>query len=112
MIGLIIIMSKSSAILLPITQKILNELGENIHLARLRRDFSAVLIAQRAGISRNTLREIEHGSPNVKIGLYLNVLFCLGLHNDLKTVAQDDELGRKLQDIGMVTKKRARKKEL
>ncbi len=97
-------------LLLPSPNKILKELGENIHLARLRRNFSATLIAERAGISRHTLREVEHGSPNVKIGIYLNILFCLGLHNDLKQVASDDELGRKLQDIGLVTKQRAKKK--
>jgi len=102
-------MSKSTIALLPSTHKILCDLGENIHLARLRRNLSTVMLAERAGISRNTLREIERGSANVKIGLYLNVLFSLGLHHDVKKVALDDDFGRKLQDLGLITKKRAKK---
>lgn len=97
-------------VVLPSIRKVLAALGENIKLARLRRNFSASVIAQRAGISRNTLREIEKGSPQVKIGLYATVIFCLGLHGDLSKVALDDELGRKLQDIGLITKKRAKKR--
>lgn len=99
-----------SLILLPSLQKILIQLGENIKLARLRRNFSATMIAERAGISRNTLHQIEQGNPNVKIGLYLTVLLCLGLHTDFIQVAKDDKLGRKLQDIGLVTRKRAKKR--
>ena len=102
-------MPKTTLTLLPTTHKILSALGENIHLARLRRRLSTIMLAERSGISRNTLRQIEKGSANVKIGLYLNVLFCLGLHNDFKSVATDDEFGHKLQDIGLITKKRAPK---
>lgn len=105
-------MGKNSVVIMPQLLKVLNELGENIKLARLRRNFSTTMLAERAHISRNTLREIEQGSPNVKLGLYLNVLFCLGLHKDLQLVARDDEMGRKLQDIGLVTKRRAQKSTL
>jgi transcriptional regulator with XRE-family HTH domain len=80
---------------------VLTELGENIKLARLRRRFSATLIAERAGITRNTLRAIEKGEASVTLGAYINVLHCLGLEKDLKVVARDDVLGRKLQDAGL-----------
>lgn len=100
-------MSREKIIILPVLQRILQELGENIRYARLRRRFSASLLAERAGISRNTLRAIESGYPSVTFGAYANVLLCLGLEKDLKLVAKDDILGRKLQDAGLPTKARA-----
>ena len=43
-------MTKKSTILLPQMQKILTVLGENIRLARLRRNITTKLEAERAGI--------------------------------------------------------------
>ena len=103
-------MSKKKIIALPSLQRLLAELGENIRLARLRRKFSTTLIAERAGIARNTLRAIEHGDPRVTFGAYVNVLLCLGLEKDLILIAKDDELGRKLQDANLPTKARAPRK--
>ncbi len=100
-------MSKKTRVLLPSLQRLLSEVGENIRLARLRRRFSASLVAERAGIARNTLRSIEHGDPSVAFGAYGNVLFSLGLEKDLKLIAKDDELGRKLQDLDLPIKARA-----
>ncbi len=68
-------------------------------------------VAERAGISRPTLLSIEKGSPSVSIGSFLQVLMVLGLENDLLSVAKDDELGRKLQDLNLTPKKRAPKIE-
>ncbi len=102
-------MSREKNIILPSLQRLLTELGENIRLARLRRKFSAALVAERAGISRNTLRAIERGDASVTFGAYANVLLSLGLEKDLRLIARDDELGRKLQDAGLTTKARAPK---
>lgn len=104
-------MSKKSPVLLPNKNQILKTVGEQIKLARLRRKFSGEIVAERAGIGRNTLISIEQGKPSVSIGHYLNVLRVLGLENDLLTIAKDDKLGRKLQDAGLSTKKRAPKKK-
>ena len=104
-------MSKKATILLPQTQEILNQMGEQIRLARLRRHLSAELVAERAGISRMTLSNIEKGSPSVAIGSYAAVLHALnGIDKDLLLVAKDDELGRKLQDLELPTRRRAPKK--
>jgi transcriptional regulator with XRE-family HTH domain len=96
--------------LLPYIVKILEELGENIKLARLRRKLSTTQIAERAGISRSTLWQIEKGAPNVSFGSYAQVLFVLGLEKNLLRLAADDVLGRKLQDAGILPKKRSPKK--
>jgi transcriptional regulator with XRE-family HTH domain len=96
--------------LLPKHERMMRELGENIHLARLRRDLSSEQVAERAGISRNTLIKIEHGDEGVAIGMYLRVLVVLGLESDLTNIAQDDVLGRKLQDIGLITPQRSTKR--
>lgn len=104
-------MSKKSTIVLPQTQEILNQMGEQIRLARLRRHLSAELVAERAGLSRMTLSNIEKGSPSVAIGSYAAVLHALnGMDKDLLLVAKDDELGRKLQDLELPTRRRAPKK--
>ena len=88
----------------------MHTLGEDIRLARLRRDLSAEQVAERAGLSRNTLLKIEKGDEGVAIGKYLRVLIVLGLQDNLLFVAKDDELGRKLQDAGLLLKERATKR--
>lgn len=96
--------------ILPKLADILIRFGENIKLARLRRKLSAEQVSERAGITRTTLRKIEKGSPNVSMAGYIQVLFVLGLEKDLLAVANDDALGRKLQDIKLIVKKRSPKK--
>jgi transcriptional regulator with XRE-family HTH domain len=103
-------MGNKQPILLPKMKHILAELGENIKLARLRRKLSMERVAERAGISRSTFAFIERGYEGVSIGYYLNVLKVLGLEKDFLIIARDDELGRKLQDANLGTKKRAPKK--
>jgi len=106
---------KKTVPVMPKTQKILDTMGEQIKLARLRRKIPADLVAERAGISRATLWQIEKGAPTVSMGAYAAVLHALnGLDKDLLLIARDDELGRKLQDLELLTPKRApkiRKKE-
>ena len=105
------IMNRTKYTLLPRLTKILEELGEDIKLARLRRKLSAEQVAERAGISRSTLWQIEKGQPNVSMGYYAQVLFVLGLEKNLSTMAADDVLGRKLQDAEILVKKRAPKRK-
>lgn len=89
----------------------LAELGERIKLARLRRKFSQEIVAKRAGISRPTLTSVEKGEAKVSVGTYATVLMILGLIQDLKQVASDDVLGRKLQDFNLTPKARSPKKK-
>jgi transcriptional regulator with XRE-family HTH domain len=101
---------KQKLVLLPKAQKVLNDLGENIKLARLRRKLSTEQVAERAGISRPTLWQIEKGTPTVAMGAYFQVLFVLGLEKDFLKLGADDEFGRRLQDAGLLVKERAPKK--
>jgi transcriptional regulator with XRE-family HTH domain len=101
---------KKAPLLLPRLQRVLNTFGENIKLARLRRKISTAQIAERAGIARSTLWLVEKGSASVAMGTYIQVLFILGLEQDILKVALDDVLGRKLQDAKLIVKDRAPKK--
>jgi transcriptional regulator with XRE-family HTH domain len=53
--------------------------GQDIRTARLRRNLTMRLIAERAKISLSTLNKIEKGDPDVSLGNYSSVLFALNL---------------------------------
>lgn len=104
-------MNRKRVVLLPKARKLLDVLGENIKIARLRRKLSTEQVAERANVSRPTLASIEKGYAGASIGSYLQVLIVLGLEKDILEVAKDDILGRKLQDANLITKERAPKKK-
>lgn len=95
--------------LLPKEKRLLSTLGENLRLARLRRTYSTEIVAQRAGISRTTLWNLENGKSSTSISTLLQVLSVYGLEKDLLKLAEDDLLGRKIQDAGLGIKNRAPK---
>jgi transcriptional regulator with XRE-family HTH domain len=94
-------MPKSTLPMFPAALRQLEALGERLRLARLRRQLTTELFAERVGVSRETLRRLEKGDPTIAIGTYLRTLRVLGLEHDIDSVARDDELGRKLQDLGL-----------
>lgn len=103
-------MSKRTAILMPQTVEILETMGAQIKAARLRRKIPADLVAERAGVSRATVWAIENGSPSVCIGMYAAVLHALNnMDSDFLLIAKDDELGRKLEELDIPSRKRAPK---
>lgn len=109
----VIELKKAAYNILPGTEEILKTMGEQIKLARLRRNLSAELVAERAGISRSSLWKVESGNPAVAMGIYAAVLHALNnMDTDLLLIAKDDKLGRQLQDLKLITRKRAaRRKE-
>lgn len=105
-------MKKAAYNIVPATENILKTMGEQIKLARLRRDLSAELVAERAGIGRASLWKVESGNPAVAIGIYAAVLHALGnMDRDLALVAKDDEMGRQMQDLNLMTRKRASRRK-
>jgi transcriptional regulator with XRE-family HTH domain len=111
MVTIVSILNKDrsrSAVVFPRNRRLLEQFGENIKLASKRRGYTQVLISERTGLSRLTIRKIERGDPTVSIGHYLAVLSVLGLADDLARVAEDDALGRKLQDIKLMGKRAGR----
>jgi transcriptional regulator with XRE-family HTH domain len=67
-------MRRKKVVLFPKYQKMLEQMGENIKLARKRRRLTTQQVAERAGISRNTLYLLEKGNPGVSIVALFNVL--------------------------------------
>ena len=76
--------------------------GEQIRLARLRRDLSVAQVAERATCSPMTV---------ARIGIYLRVLYALQLDDDILLLAKKDEMGRALQDLTLKHRERASKKQ-
>ena len=105
-------MPRTSPLLLPRLTRLLEQLGSNLKLARLRRKYSVETVSQRAGISRKTLYRVERGDSAVALGIYARVLQVLRLEQDLALLAADDALGRKLQDAQLVPKQRSPKRRI
>ena len=98
-------MKSKKQVLFPKHQKILEKVGENIKLARKRRDLTTIQVSERAGIDRSTLVRIEKGDSRVSLGAYFNVLRVLRLQDDFLKIATDDEFGRRLQDLKLLGEK-------
>lgn len=103
-------MNKKRPILLPKHKRMLQQVGEQFKLARLRRKLSAEQVSERANIGTSTLWRIEKGDPGVAMGNYFQVLISLGLDKEILKMALDDELGRKIQDAELTMNKRAPKR--
>ncbi len=97
-------MHSKKALLFPKHQKIMEQLGENIKLARKRRKLTTIQVSERAGIDRSTLYQIEKGNGSVSMAAYFNTLRVLGLQDDFLKLAADDSYGRKLQDLSLTGK--------
>jgi len=66
------------------------QLGQRIRVARIRRGWSVVDLAGKAGVNRNTLTALELGKPGTAIGVCFTVLWALGLEKSLDAVADPD----------------------
>lgn len=86
-------------------------MGEQIKLARLRRNLSMEQVAERAMCSLPTIMSVEKGKPTVLVGIYLRVLYALQMENDILLIAKDDPLGRLAQDMELKQRQRASKKK-
>lgn len=56
----------------------LQKLGRDIALARKKRRFTTIMMAERLSVAKSTYLKIEKGDPNVSMGAYAMALFVLG----------------------------------
>lgn len=85
------VMTKSSLALTSLPPEVtasLATLGEQLALARLRRQESQKQWAARLGVSAPTLIRLEKGDPTVSMGAYATALWLLGLSNGLAELAE------------------------
>ena len=103
----------SNRILLPSrVEYVLEKLGNDINCARRRRRISKAVMAQRAGITINTLTKVEEGSAGTSMAAWASILFILGLEENLKDLCdlKNDETGMMLADEELPKRIRSRKK--
>jgi len=56
----------------------LTKFGKDLGIARRKRGLTALAVAQRAGVSKNTYLRAEKGDPAVSLAVYAMALFALG----------------------------------
>lgn len=66
---------------------IARDLGARLAIARKRRQLRQQDLAERTGLSRSTIQAIERGELSCSLGGLLNVLWTLGLANELQLIA-------------------------
>lgn len=86
----------------------LTEFGEHVRGWRMVLGLTAQQVSERAGITRDTLRKIESGNPNVSFNSVTQVLRALGILDQLVDAADPlaSDIGR--LRAGRLTRKRAR----
>lgn len=82
----------------PEARRQIKALGNRLRSARLRRSLSQAMLAERVGVSRQTLSKLESGDPSISLATTLRVLTSLGLNQDLDQLAAADALGHSLAD--------------
>lgn len=84
------------------------EFGEHVRGWRMVLGLTAQQVSERAGITRDTLRKIESGNPNVSFNSVTQVLRALGILDQLVDAADPlaSDIGR--LRAGRLTRKRAR----
>jgi len=87
---------------LPVTvRRAAGEVGENLASWRKLLGLTAEQVADRAGISRGTLRRLEHGDPGVSLGALLSVTRALGQLPQIPHALDpyETDLGRARSDL-------------
>jgi len=62
---------------IPETGRLLTSWGERLRRARLARNDTMAVFAERIGVSERTVRAMERGLPTVQIGTWLDALWVL-----------------------------------
>jgi transcriptional regulator with XRE-family HTH domain len=87
--------------------QVLRQLGERLRTARIERNDTMAVFAERLGISTGTVRAMERGAPTVQVGIWLNALWIL---NQLDAVTHVLEPRESLLDRIRSQEKRRRQR--
>ena len=104
-------MVRKKVVLTRSAEQALEKMGAQIKRARLRRNISVELLAERSGIGKGTLSAIERGVPTVSVGAYAAVLAVLELDKDIQLIALDEEGKKQFWEQNLYPRERASKKK-
>ena len=72
-------------------EEALISLGQNLKAARIRRRLTQAIVAERSGISLNTLSKIEKGDHGIAMANVASVINALGLIQNLSDLCSYDQ---------------------
>lgn len=91
----------------------LAQLGEQIRMARKRRQWTIAELAKKIDVSAPTIMALEKGEPTVSVGVLVSVLWTLGLETELRNLANPNDIeGIKLMNARLPKKIRTSKRNL
>ena len=70
---------------------LLQELGLRLRKARLERNDSMAIFAERLGVSERTVRAMEQGRPTVHVGVWFNALWILDALEPVARILEPQE---------------------
>jgi len=92
----------------PAASRALEQLGENLAIARVRRRETQRAWAKRLGVSIPTLIRLEHGDPGIGIGIVVTALWMLGRAQALPDLAgPEHDRGALEHEVRDAVKRRA-----
>ena len=79
--------------------ELLQQVGQNIRTARIRRNLTILELANRVHVDERTISRREKGDPSINFKNLVTVLMVLGLEDSVFDLADPnaDELGRALE---------------
>jgi DNA-binding XRE family transcriptional regulator len=91
----------------------LAQLGEQLRMARKRRQWTIAELARKIGVSSPTIIALEKGEPTVSVGVLVSTLWTLGLETELRNLANPNDIeGIKLMNTRLPKKIRTSKRTL
>lgn len=91
----------------------LRSLGENLRLARKRREWTIAELAQKMGVSAPTVISLEKGELSVGVGVLFSALWMLGLEQELRELSIfRDNTGQQLLSGRLPQRVRSSKRKL
>lgn len=93
-------MKKSSSLfMIDGVAELLEQVGKNIKIARIRRRITIQELANRVHVDERTISRIEKGDPSINFKNLVTVLITLGISESVTSLANpdNDEVGKALE---------------